>query len=44
LAKTALPILQMDTAYFQTVIPRENAGSQHIKVLDDQRINREVLE
>jgi hypothetical protein len=43
-AKTSLPILQMDTAYFQTVVPRENAGSQHLKILRDDRINREILE
>lgn len=43
-AKTALPILQMETAYFQTVVPRENAGSQHLKVLREGQINREILE
>lgn len=43
-AKTALPILQMETAYFQAVVPRENAGSQHLKVLREGQINREILE
>ena len=43
-ARTSLPILQMDTAYFQTVVPRENTGSQHLKVLRDDSINREILE
>lgn len=44
LAKSSLPILQMETAYVQTVIPMENAGSQRIKILNDQGRNCEVLE
>ena len=43
-ARTSLPILQMNTAYIQTVIPKENTGSRHLKVLHDDRINREILE
>lgn len=43
-ARTALPILQMDNAYFQTITPKENTGSQHLKVLHDDRVNMEILE
>lgn len=44
LARSSLPILQMETAYFQLVTAKENTGSQHLHVLDNHKLNHEVLE
>lgn len=44
LARSSLPILQMDKAYFELVTPKENMGSQHLHILEERVQNIEVLE
>ena len=44
LARSALPILQMEVCYFELVRPKENTGSQYLHILDRNQLNREILE
>jgi hypothetical protein len=43
-ARRSMPVLHLETAFFETVLRHENAGQQRLKVLNPYRSNREILE
>jgi hypothetical protein len=44
LAIGILPVLQLDTVYFQTVLPKENSGSQRLKIINETIPSQEIEE